>query len=83
MRTHIPGWVQVADIVGVWEIAEDLKVSRTTVARWVERRDSSGFPEPLAKLHGLHVYNRAEVRDWFEAWSMTRRGYYGCGEVCL
>lgn len=54
------------ELVGVAEIADELRVERTRVSMWAHRRESSGFPEPLIKTAAGPVYDMAEVRAWFE-----------------
>lgn len=53
-----------ADLVGVAEIAERLKVPRTTVSMWDARRASNGFPEPVKSLAMGPVYDFAAVKEW-------------------
>lgn len=52
------------DLVGVREIADRLKVPRTTVSMWASRRTSSGFPLPVATPSMGPVYDFEEVRTW-------------------
>lgn len=71
--------VRVAALGGTWEVADALRVSQPTVCRWAERRHTTGFPAPVARLRGLHVYDLDQCREWFEMWRITRAGYYDCG----
>ncbi len=61
-----------ADLAGVPEIAEALKVNIYRVRRWIERRESTGCPNPVRKLACGHVYSLADWRGWFALWRVTR-----------
>lgn len=61
-----------ADIVGVYEIAANLGVSRATVNRWIERRDSTSCPEPIVRLKTGHIYSLNEWKGWYAVWKVTR-----------
>ncbi len=54
------------ELVGVAEIHRLLGVTRSRVSMWNSRRESSGFPKPLAELAAGPVYSMAAVRAWFE-----------------
>jgi predicted DNA-binding transcriptional regulator AlpA len=56
--------VSPEDLAGVSEIAEQLGVSRTSAARYVERPD---FPHPVGKLARGRVWLRADVQAWGQA----------------
>ena len=51
------------DIVGLHEIALRLGVARTTAGSWV-RRESVGFPKPLARLAMGPVWEMSAVQHW-------------------
>ena len=55
------------ELVGVAEIAEELDVERPRVSMWANRRESSGFPEPLIHVAAGPIYDMAEVRAWFDS----------------
>jgi len=50
----------------VAEIADIYGVPRTTVSMWDARRDSNGFPMPVADLRMGPVYDLQEITDWWE-----------------
>lgn len=52
------------ELAGIAEISEEFGVPRTTASMWATRRESNGFPEPLADLQMGPVYDMAEVREW-------------------
>jgi len=52
------------DLVGAREIADRLKVPRTTVSMWASRRATSGFPLPVAELAMGPVFDFEEVAAW-------------------
>lgn len=57
------------ELAGIAEIAEALGVARTTVSTsWADRRDRTGFPEPLTVLSMGPVYDLNAVRAWYERW---------------
>jgi prophage regulatory protein len=53
--------VSPEELAGVAEIANVLKVSRATAARYVERDD---FPEPIGVLARGRVWKRRDVERW-------------------
>lgn len=59
-------------LAGIAEIAEEFGVARTTVSTsWADRRERTGFPEPVAVLNMGPVYDLAEVRRWYAAWTSS------------
>lgn len=61
-----------ADIVGIYEIAANLGVSRATINRWIERRDSTMCPEPIVRLKTGHIYSLNAWKGWYAVWRVTR-----------
>lgn len=61
------------ELGGVAEIAAEFGVPRTTVSMWDFRRETSGFPAPVAILAMGPVYDMAAVRAWHAA-KPTRKG---------
>lgn len=55
------------ELGGVAEIAEEFGIGRSRVSMWSSRRESSGFPEPLAILAAGPVFDMAAVRAWYHA----------------
>jgi hypothetical protein len=52
------------ELGGIAEIAAEFDVPRTTASQWLARRETNGFPEPLARLQMGPVFDMAEVRHW-------------------
>lgn len=48
-------------VVGTWEIAEMLGVTRTRVNQIARE---VGFPKPYGKLHMGKVWRRADIEAW-------------------
>lgn len=67
MRLH-----ELNDLAGVAEIAEELGVPPSRLKRWIERRESTNCPLPLALLKAGHIYSRREWRAWHALWRATR-----------
>lgn len=65
-----------ADLVGVSEIAQELKVTLHAVKRWVERRESNGSPRPVRTLGLGNVYSLHEWKGWYALWRITRGSQY-------
>lgn len=61
-----------ADLVGIAELAEALDVPISRLKRWIERRDSTGCPEPLRELSAANIYSLREWRAWHALWRATR-----------
>jgi len=61
----VPSKVDPADLVGAAEIASRLGVVRETVHLW--RRRAIDFPEPIAKLERVLVWNWPDVEHWAKA----------------
>lgn len=61
-----------ADLVGLWEVSQELGVPITSVRRWVEKRASTGAPAPVRPLHMGGVYSMHEWRAWWALWRITR-----------
>lgn len=59
------------DLVGVRDIADRLKVPRTTVSMWASRRASSGFPLPVATPAMGPVFDFEEVEKWYTSRAAT------------
>lgn len=72
-RTWLPGLAPThefqIEVAGVAEIAKEYGVRATVVSMWDARRDTNGFPEPLARLKMGPVYLMPAVREWHK----TRR----------
>lgn len=58
---------------GTAELSVTLNVNQTTVNRWAERRESTGFPRPVLELRMGAVYDVDEVCEWYQRWSDTRK----------
>jgi hypothetical protein len=52
------------ELGGIAEISEEFGVPRTTASQWLTRRETNGFPEPVALLRMGPVFSMAEVRLW-------------------
>lgn len=52
------------ELVGVAEIAERLKVPRSTVSMWDSRRATNSFPRPVERLSMGPVYEWDAVQTW-------------------
>jgi chromosome partitioning protein len=50
------------ELVGLAEVAEMAKVSRSAAANW--RARSADFPKPVAELHSGPVFLRRQIRKW-------------------
>src|SRR5262245_47460218 len=50
------------ELVGLAEVAEMAKVSRSAVANWRVR--STDFPKPVAELQSGPVFLRRQIRKW-------------------
>lgn len=61
-----------ADLVGLWEVSQELGVKITSVRRWVEKRASTGAPGPVRALHMGGVYSLHEWKAWWSLWRITR-----------
>lgn len=61
-----------ADLAGVAEVAAELGVGIHRVKRWLERRESTGCPAPVARLTMGNVYSKAEWKGWYALWWATR-----------
>ncbi len=59
-----PKQVSLDDLIGNFEVAELLGVSRQHAGMLALRRQSNGFPEPLKKLAATPLYSRAAVLAW-------------------
>lgn len=60
------------DLVGTWEIAEELGVPKRRVERWIERRASTGCPSPVRVLKMGFLYSMSDWRGWYALWKVTR-----------
>jgi hypothetical protein len=73
--------VPANEIIGLMEAAEMLRLSRSAAKMLPMRRESTRFPEPLARLAMGPVYRRGDVAAWasdvgrpFTSKTWTRRG---------
>jgi len=55
----------VPDLVGVAEVAEELRVSK---ARVNELQESPSFPEPIARLKSGPIWTRPSLTRFLESW---------------
>lgn len=55
----------IPDLVGVAEVAEELRVSK---ARVNELQDSPAFPEPVARLKSGPIWTRPSLTRFLESW---------------
>ena len=69
--------IDVEFIVGVAEIADLLKIGRTTVSNWDDRRERNGFPERLKTLAAGPLYDVREVVAWYADYEPSRGGRPG------
>ena len=65
--------VYVRDLCCVVELAQRLNVPDKRLYRWIERRDSTGFPEPVYQYKSVAIYNFQDVEVWMRIWYQTRR----------
>ncbi len=64
-RAHGSGRAPSLDLVGPYDIAKRLGVSRLVVSQW---RHRGIMPEPLAVVSGvLPVWEWETIREWWEA----------------
>lgn len=61
-----------ADIVGAHEVAQALGVPKFRVNRWIERRESTGCPNPVRELTCGNLYSLTDWRGWYALWRVTR-----------
>jgi len=61
-----------ADLGGVQEVAVHLGVGVNRVKRWLERRESTGCPQPVVTLIMGNIYSKAEWTGWYALWWATR-----------
>ena len=73
--------VKVESLAGVAEIANLLRVGRTTVSNWDERRERNGFPQRVKTLASGPVYDIEEVVAWYLEYSPSRGGRPGLTPV--
>lgn len=62
--------ITTAELWAVAEIAEHLRVAKSTV-HWWQKQD--GFPEPVARLEAGAVYDANAVREWRRSTIAARR----------
>lgn len=66
--------IRVGALAGVSETARALGVPTTNVHRWAERREATGFPEPVYYSNPrFFLYDLDEVAEWHRLWVSTRR----------
>lgn len=54
-------------LVGIAEIADRAGVPRPTASMWALRKETSEFPEAVARLRMGPVYDWSEVKVWLES----------------
>lgn len=64
------------DIVGLREVAKALGVRAGLVDRWRQKKETNGFPDPIKKLDGLHLYSMKQMSEWFEAHKKMWPAYF-------
>jgi hypothetical protein len=52
------------ELMGLAEVAQELRRSMTTIRNWRDRRPD--FPEPVAKLVGGHIWLAEDIRAFAE-----------------
>lgn len=62
-----------ADLAGVREVAAQLGVKASRVRRWIERRESTGCPDPVCRFSCGDIYSMTAWRGWFALWRVTRQ----------
>ena len=56
------------DVTNQAGIARWLGTGRSTVAMWITRQESNGFPEPvITTLDGIRLWSKKEVGAWLDA----------------
>ncbi len=60
------------DVVGTWEIAEMIGVSRQRVDK-ISRTDA-GFPDPAAELRSGRIWWRTDVVAWMSSTGRSTNG---------
>lgn len=55
----------IPELGSVAEISAETGQARTTVSMWDTRRESSGMPEPLARLACGPIFDMNAVRTWY------------------
>lgn len=58
----MPRSVQVANLVGLAEVAELFGVTRQAVTNWQARHDD--FPKPVLSLRCGPIYNLPDIKRW-------------------
>ncbi len=58
---HVEDEYDTRYIVGTWEIAEMLGVTRSRVNQMALQR---GFPKPYGKLHAGKIWRRTDIEAW-------------------
>jgi hypothetical protein len=58
---------------GVAEICQLTGENTATVRRWIDRRESTRFPEPVLRLAMGDLYVLVEAQEWYASWCSTRR----------
>ena len=59
--------IDVDDLTTLTYLAKMLGIGRSTVAMWDNRRESTGFPQPVIDLGPrARLWSRKEVGAWLE-----------------
>ncbi len=60
------------DLGGIQEVADELGVPIRRARNWVERRETTGCPEPVKPLKLGPIYSLRAWRSWHRLWRITR-----------
>jgi predicted DNA-binding transcriptional regulator AlpA len=62
--------VLVENLCKIREIAYRLGVHVNAIYHWIQKRDTTNFPQPLSPTGREYgdFYDYAEVYDWFQMW---------------
>jgi len=64
--------VDLSDLVNSGDVASMAGVGSPAVTNWHVRRESTGFPLPVAERWGMRLYLRTEVLEWLRATGRVR-----------
>lgn len=58
-------WINVDDLVGVAELADEYGCGNSAISNWRTRYDD--FPAPVKELAAGLIFDRTEVRAWHDS----------------
>lgn len=72
--------IDPANLVGTAELAHLFRVARTTVSGWFKERDTTHFPETVARVASGPLWDIEEVVAWYPTYN-PRNGRPGRAPV--